>query len=76
MHFKTDRKKESKGIMQWVYYLSSSSTATDRISVYHTHYYSTLLLLLLLLHCLVNLTLYPSIFRHSMTTVPIDSEKL
>lgn len=51
MHFKTDRKKESKGIMQWVYYLSSSSTATDRISVYHTHYYSTIIIIIIALSC-------------------------
>ena len=49
MHFKTDRKKESKGIMQWVYYLSSSSTATARISVYHTHYYSTIIIIIIII---------------------------
>ena len=49
MHFKTDRKKESKGIMQWVYYLSSSSTATARVSVYHTHYYSTVIIIIIII---------------------------
>ena len=35
--------------MQWVYYLSSSYTATARISVYHTHYYSTIIIIIIII---------------------------
>jgi hypothetical protein len=56
MHFKTDRKKESKGIMQWVYYLSSSSTATARVSVYHTHYYSTVIIVIIIIIIIIALS--------------------
>jgi hypothetical protein len=46
MHFKTDRKKVSQGIMQSEYYPSFSSSTTACITINHTHYYFTIIIAL------------------------------